>query len=65
MIMKGQNQFFEGKLENQEINAKIREITEGSSVEKLKEENRTLLKKLKEAEEREQIANDKVNCIMG
>jgi predicted nucleic acid-binding Zn-ribbon protein len=63
-MLEGQNQMLQGKLESQEFQAKIRAMTEGSSVEKFKEENRALLKRLKEAEGKAQIANDKVNDVM-
>jgi 5-methylcytosine-specific restriction endonuclease McrBC regulatory subunit McrC len=50
----------EGKMENQQCNAIIRTLRAQSQLQKLKQENREILQKLKEVEEREQMANNKV-----
>jgi hypothetical protein len=54
-------QMLEGTLENKDWMEKIRKLMDESKKKKLKEENMVILRRLKEAQEKEQIANDKVN----
>jgi hypothetical protein len=50
----------EGKIENQECNAMIRTLTTQCRLQNLRQENMEILKKLKDAEDSEQMANNKV-----
>ena len=48
-------------MENLELKAQIRAMTEESNLNKLKEENKTIREKLKEVEEKAQKTNNEVN----
>jgi predicted nuclease with TOPRIM domain len=53
---------FEGKLENQELKARLRALTEKNDLNELKEENKAIRQKLKETVESAKLTKNEVNC---